>query len=43
MWESGAAVQRVVRESSFEKVTLGQGPGGNEVASHVGRCQRRRF
>lgn len=31
VWESGAVLQRVVRESGIEKVTLGQRPEGNEV------------
>lgn len=43
VWESGAVLRRVVRESRMEKVTLGQRPEGNEVVSHAGRYQRRRF
>lgn len=43
VWESGAVLQRVVRKSGIEKVTLGQRPEGNEAVSHAGRCQRRRF
>ena len=40
VWESGAVLRRVVRESRTEKVTLGQRPEGNEVVSHAGRFQR---